>query len=196
VAPLPPEDSYLGTVTGISLNVGLCASRTLTVTAPSVPDGAWFLGAVVDPTGSRAELIEDNNTLAVNRIGVGNKPDLVITSVTSASSVRLGAAFTVSFTVCNRGQAAAVTDVDLFFSSDNVIRPPVAPLPPEDVYLGTVTGVSLSAGQCVTRSRSVNAYAPTTGSWYVGTLADTYGAVSELLEDNNSLAGTLVSVTP
>ncbi|MFP2907113.1 CARDB domain-containing protein, partial [Pyxidicoccus sp. 3LFB2] len=196
VAPLPPEDFFLGTVTGISLNAGLCASRTLTVTAPSVPDGAWFLGAAVDPFNNRPEFIEDNNTLAVSRIGVGIKPDLVITSVTSASSVRLGAAFAVSFTVCNRGQAPTVADVDLFLSSDNVIRPPVAPLPPEDHYLGTVTGVSLNLGQCVTRSRSVNANAPTTGSWYVGASADTSGAVSEYLEDNNALAGTLVSVTP
>jgi subtilase family serine protease len=196
VPPGPPEDPYLGTVTGISLAAGGCATRSLSVTAPTIPEGAYYLGGVADPYNTRPELIEDNNVKAGNVIGVGNKADFVVTSVTGPASVKLGAAFTASVTVCNRGQLADTTDVDLYFSEDSTIRVPTPPIPPEDFYLGTLTGVSLSAGACSTRSLVVNATAPSTGSYYLGAVADAANAHSELIEDNNTKAGTYLSVTP
>ncbi|MFP2930283.1 CARDB domain-containing protein [Pyxidicoccus sp. 3LG] len=194
---LPPEDFLLGTVPGVSLNPGICANRTMSVTAPPfLPEGGYYLGAVADPTRSSQELIEDNNVFTGNRIGVGNQPDFVITSVTSANSVRMGAPLTVSVTVCNRGQAAGTTDVALVFSTDNVIRMPPPNRPPEDYHLDMIVGVALNAGQCVSRSRTVNAYAPNPGSYSLGALADMHQGVPEIIEDNNTLAGTVVSVNP
>jgi subtilase family serine protease len=194
--PLPPEDYYLGTVSGVSLGVGLCASRSLSVTAPSVPDGAYYLGAVVDPYNMRSELIEDNNAKAGTRIGVGYKSDVQVTSVTGPTSARLGTAFSANVTVCNRGQQAEVVDVELYFSADTTIRPPTPPGPPEDYYLGSVTGVSLGVGVCSTRTVTLNANAPTTGSYYLGAAADPFNMRSELIEDNNTRAGTYMSITP
>jgi subtilase family serine protease len=194
--PAPPEDFYLGTVSSGSLGVGACISRSLAVTAPSVPEGAYYLGAVADPASARPELIEDNNTYAVNRIGVGIKPDFQITSVTGPTSVQMGASFTANVTVCNRGQLADAADVELYFSANTTIRPPTPPAPPEDHYLGMVSSGLLNPGACITRSVVVNAYAPNTGSYYLGAVADPYNARVELIEDNNTRAGTLMSVTP
>ncbi|NMO13367.1 hypothetical protein HPC49_08480 [Pyxidicoccus fallax] len=191
------EDFLLGTVAGVSLNAGQCASHALGVTALSwLPEGGYFLGAVADPRLQRAELIEDNNIVTGSRIGVGLRPDFVITGVFAPASVRQGAAFAVNVMVCNQGQAPSTTDVDLFLSADGVIRPPAGSLPPEDLYLGTVTGVSLGVGQCVIRSRMVNANVMTTGAYFVGAVADAAGARQEILEDNNAQPGTIVSVTP
>jgi subtilase family serine protease len=200
--PGPPgqnEDAFVGMVPVGTLNPGQCA--TMPVTGPAYPpppgaDGAYFLGAVVDPGNNRVELIDDNNVLTGTRIGVGTRPELVVTAVSAPTSVRLGAALTTSVTVCNRGTAAATTDVDLFFSVDTVIRLPSPPRPPEDIFLGTVSGVALAVGQCTTRSLTVNANAPSTGSYYVGAAVDPRSTTAEFFEDNNTLAGTFVSVAP
>ncbi|MFL5349964.1 MAG: CARDB domain-containing protein, partial [Hyalangium sp.] len=194
--PGPPEDFFLGTVPSGSLATGACITRSLSVTAPSVPDGAYYLGAVADPNNTRSELIEDNNAKAGNVIGVGSKADFVVTAVTGPASIRLGAAFSASITVCNRGQLTDTTDVDLYFSADSTIRVPTPPIPPEDFYLGRLTGVSLPVGACTTRSLVVSANAPATGSYYLGAVADAANAHSELIEDNNTKAGTYMSVTP
>ncbi|WP_224250198.1 CARDB domain-containing protein [Hyalangium gracile] len=194
--PAPPEDHYLGTVTGVSLAAGACATRPLSVTAPEIEEGAYYLSAVADPYGNRPELIEDNNAKAGSVIGVGNKADFVITAVTGPSSVRPGATFTASVTVCNRGRLADVTDVALFFSTDADIRVPTSPAPHEDILLGSLAGVSLGVGACSTRSIVVNGNVPSPGTYYLGAVADASNTRVELIEDNNAKAGTQMSVAP
>jgi subtilase family serine protease len=190
-----PEDFFLGSVTGVALTAGQCITRSLTVTAPSVPEGAYFLGAIADPYNARPELIEDNNATAGNRIGVGYKPDFVVTAVTGPTSMKVATSFSASFTVCNRGQQSGLVDVDLLFSADSTIRnTPTSQ--PEDFFLGSVTGISLGVGACTSRTLTVSANVPTTGSYYLGAIADPYEVRQELIEDNNTKAGTLVSVTP
>jgi subtilase family serine protease len=196
-APPSPEAFFLGRMTGVSLAVGACATRPLIGSVPgTVPEGTYFLGAVADPLKVRTELIEDNNVLTGSRIGVGVGPELVVTSVTGPASVRLGATFTASVAVCNRGSVAATTDVDLFLSADTTIRLPTPPRAPEDTFLGTVSGVALAAGQCSTRSLSVRATVPSTGSYYVGAAVDPRFTTAEFFEDNNTLAFGVVSVAP
>jgi subtilase family serine protease len=194
--PIPAEDRYLGTITNVSLAAGACASRSLAVTAPSVPEGAYYLGAVADPYNAKPELNEDNNAKAGNIIGVGNKADFVTTAATGPASVARNGAFLASVTVCNRGQFTDMVDVELYFSADSTIRVPTPPLPPEDYYLGSLPAVSLAAGACSTRSVTVNAYVPTSGSYYLGAVADPYNSRMELIEDNNTKAGTYMSVLP
>jgi subtilase family serine protease len=194
--PGPPEDFYLGMISNVSLAAGACTTRSLSVTAPSVTEGAYYLGAVADPYNTRIELNEGNNAKAGNVIGVGNKADFVITVVTGPASVMRNASFSASVTLCNRGQQVDMADVDLYFSSDSTIRVPAAPLPPEDYYLGTLPGVSLAPGACTTRSLTVSANVPTSGSYYLGAVADPYNSRIELIEDNNTKAGTYMSVTP
>jgi subtilase family serine protease len=192
--PLPPEDFYLGALTSISLAPGACTTRALPVTAPSVPEGGYYLGAVADPYNSRVELLEDNNALAANVIGVGNRADFVITAVTGPYSVKPGNPFTVSATVCNRGQLGDITDVELYLSADTLVRAPTPPQPPEDLYLGVLTGISLAPGACLTRSMPVTAPSVPDGAYYLGAVADPYNSRVELREDNNAKAGNVIGV--
>src|SRR6185503_10489750 len=63
-----------------NLNPGQCT----TVTAmgyPWVADGAYVLGAIVDPWESAPELLEANNATAGNAIGIGFEPDLIVSAV-------------------------------------------------------------------------------------------------------------------
>ncbi|QSQ26699.1 hypothetical protein JY651_17970 [Pyxidicoccus parkwayensis] len=196
-APASPEAFFLGRMTGLSLAAGACLTRPLTGSVPGVVlGGTYFLGAVADPLKVRTELIEDNNVLTGSRIGVGAGPELVVTSMTAPTSVRLGATFTASVVVCNRGSLTATTDVDLFLSADTTIRLPTPPRAPEDTFLGTVSGVALAAGQCATRSLSVRATVPSTGGYYVGAAVDPRFTIAEFFEDNNTQAFGFISVTP
>jgi subtilase family serine protease len=194
--PQPPEDFYLGVITGISLSPGTCANRSLSVTAPSVPDDAYYLGAVADPYNQRTEFFEDNNAKAGNRIGVGYRPDFVITALTGPSSVVKGASFSATLTVCNRGQLSSMTDVEFYFSANTTIRVPSPTQPPEDYYLGVLPGVNLAPGACSSHTVTLTANAPTPASYYLGAVADPYNQRTEFLEDNNTRAGTYMSVTP
>jgi subtilase family serine protease len=87
-------------------------------------------------------------------------------------------------------------EVELYFSSDATIRVPTPPLPPEDFYLGTLPAVTLAPGACSTRSLTVNANVPTSGRYYLGAVADPYNSRTELIEDNNTRAGTYMTVNP
>ena len=68
--------------------------------SPYVPaEGAYYFGAVADPSGHLDELSEDNNITTGGRIGIGDKPDLVVTSVRGAAGAQLGQQLTVTVTV-------------------------------------------------------------------------------------------------
>ncbi|NMO16768.1 hypothetical protein HPC49_06170 [Pyxidicoccus fallax] len=193
----PPDAIFLGRVTGVPISAGQCFDHYSSRAVPSwLPEGTYYVGAVADPTNTRVEVIEDNNVRVAGRVGVGLRPDFVVTSVTAPTSVQLGAALTTTVTVCNRGTVTATTDVDLFFSVDTYVRAPMPSLPAEDTFLGTVANVSVGASQCVTRTVPVNANAPAAGSYYVGAVADPRHSAMEHFEDNNTLAGTFVSVMP
>ncbi|MFP2912319.1 CARDB domain-containing protein, partial [Pyxidicoccus sp. 3LFB2] len=189
----PTEDFLLGTVSGVGLSPGKCVTRPLSVTVPSVPEGGYYLGAVVDPANVRAELIEDNNTLAVTRLGVGRLPDFVISSVTGSTSIKPGAPINTTTVICNRGQAGGTVDAELFLlTSPTVTLPPVSS---EAFFLGRFSGLSLGAGQCVTRSLTVPAPAGLPeGTYHLGAVADLINARMELIEDNNVLAGSRIGV--
>jgi subtilase family serine protease len=191
------EDYYLGTISGVALSVGQCLSRSLTVTVPtSVKEGVYYVGAIADPNLNRPEIIEDNNDKVGSRIGVGSQADFQISAVTGPTTVVRGASFSASVTLCNRGQLSASAPVDIVLSADTTIRAPGPMQPPEDFYLGTLPSVTLGINQCITRSLPVSANVPTSGNYYLGAVADPQGQQVEFFEENNTRAGTLMSVTP
>jgi hypothetical protein len=194
--PHPPEDFYLGSVSAVGLGPGQCLTRSLMVTAPSVPEGGYYLSAVVDPYNQRPELIEDNNATAGNRIGLGYKADFVVTVVTGPSSVKLGSSFLATFTVCNHGQQGDSVDVDLYLSMDTTLRKTPSTQPAEDFFVGSVKGIGLGPGACVNPSIGVYANVPVAGPYYLGAIVDPLESRPEIIEDNNTKAGTLISVTP
>ncbi|QSQ20700.1 hypothetical protein JY651_36530 [Pyxidicoccus parkwayensis] len=179
-----------------SLTPGQC--QTVTASASGISEGAWYLGAVVDPQNTELEFIEDNNTsVSAGRFGVGDRPDFVVTSITTPASIRQGQSFTASVRVCNQGTWDGSADVELYLSEDSVITPNAPGVPSPDFFLGGTFSGNLAAGVCQTVS--INAYTSGVfaGSWNVGAVVDVHGPVNnELLEDNNTRLGNLVVVTP
>jgi subtilase family serine protease len=193
MSPNPPTDQPLGMLPTPYLESGQC--QTLWGWMSAVPnEGAWYVGAVIDPSNYRPELLEDNNTLADTRMGIGNKSDFVITEVTGPASVASGQQFTATVTVCNQGTEGDSTDVELYLSEDAAITPAVSSGPPTDQPLGMMPVDYLNPGQCQTLTRTVSAYMPNEGTWYVGAVVDPGNHRPELIEDNNTLAGTRMGV--
>jgi len=172
--PLPPFNFLLP---------GHC--EVLTGTFPAPPVGAWYVGAIVDPGNSTSELFEDNNVKTGNRVYVGNAPDFIVSSVSTAPSALPGSQVTLTATVCNQGTQSGTTPLDLFFSTDATITTsdlPAWSFPPEN----------LQPGACATKTATAGA--PPQGTYWVGAIADAYNTTPELAEDNNAKAGTLLVV--
>ncbi len=207
--PYPNTQMPLGYVNVQPLNPGQCvtepASAWVTLPPEASPNHPLYLGAAVDTSQMEAELREDNNTFVSGLMGVGDRPDLVITSLSGPTSVRTGSAFTATVRVCNQGTTTASnTAVDLYLSSSDTLElpPQGGPgAPPESqTLIGAVQVNTLDAGQCVTRNASVTAYTPPdsgpTGFFYLGGIADPWNHQEELREDNNVRADRLIIVAP
>ncbi|MFY2558123.1 CARDB domain-containing protein [Corallococcus terminator] len=198
VGSQPSADAYVGPVyPSAPLAPGACETVSLTGMPHGVQEGTYFLGAVVDPAQLEVELLEDNNVTLGTRLGVGYRPDFVVTSVTAPTPLSLGAPFTASFQVCNHGTQQGVTSLELFLSKDAVITPPIGPGALEaDLPVGATPAFNLAPGQCETGTVPIFAGIPFPGSWYLGAIADVGNATQELFEDNNRLAGTYITFNP
>lgn len=208
--PYPSSQATIGYMPVQHLNPGQCVTEPVSawVTLPlaAEPNQPLYLGAAVRPPQMQSELREDNNTFVSGLMGVGNRPDLVITSVSGPTSVRTGTTFTATVRVCNQGTTSSSgnMDVELYLSSSDRLELPYQPWPstPPDgqVMIGAVSVQSLDAGQCVTRNTQVTAYTPPgsgpTGFFYLGAFVDPWQSSEELREDNNILADRLIMVTP
>ncbi|MFP2963331.1 CARDB domain-containing protein [Myxococcus sp. 1LA] len=209
-SPYPSTQEFIGSWSVQSLNPGQCVTEAVPawVNLPqdAEPNHPLYLGAIIDTHRSEEELREDNNTFVSGLMGVGNQPDLVITSVSAPTSVRTGRSFTATVRVCNQGTTSTggSTDVELYLSSTPTLEfpPQGGPgTPPENQnMIGVVTVPLLDAGQCVSRNTQVMAHTPpnsdTTGFFYLGAIADPWRNLEELREDNNILADRLLMVTP
>jgi hypothetical protein len=178
----------------------LAPGQCQTVTVPAyagVPTGPWYLAAVVDSRDLVQEFIEDNNTHVGSRIGFGERPDFVVTSITAPASAQPGQSFSASVRVCNQGTMEGFTNVELYLSEDTVITPASPSGPGPDFLAGSASVGNLAAGQCQTVT--VSAYVPSTlsGAPYVGAVVDSFGSPNnELIEDNNSRTGARINLQP
>ncbi len=192
----PSPDFFVGYAASPYLNAGQCQVLTVQGPAYASTEGAWYLGAVVDPQSFISELIENNNTRTGSRIGVGNKPDFIVSAVSGPASATSGQQLSVSVTVCNQGTVSGSAPVEVYLSADATITPngPTGPSP--DFFVGYAASPYLNAGQCQVLTVQGPASVPTTGSYYAGAVVDPQSSIAELIDDNNTRAGTLVSVTP
>ncbi|HYV49823.1 MAG TPA: CARDB domain-containing protein [Myxococcaceae bacterium] len=164
------------------------ACEVLTGTFPTPPSGTYRVGAIADPGGGFTELFKDNNALAGNVIAVGNGPDLIISSVSTAASAMPGSSVQVTATVCNQGtQGSNPPVVEIVFSPDATIT--------GTDFLAGVMGDApyLDPGSCATQTRNVT-LPPNLGTYFVGAIADRQGSIPELIEGNNALAGNQIAV--
>ncbi|MCY1002006.1 hypothetical protein OWM54_33110 [Myxococcus sp. MISCRS1] len=172
-------------------------------------DGAFFIGAIVDEYENVQELREDNNTFIHGLVGIGDKPDLVVTGMVVPPSLRTGwypssQPATGTVTVCNQGtQDSGSTQVRLYLSMDDVLTamgPNMPPYPPMDQSpLGFVPVPSLFPGRCATVSTQLTPQLPpdasyTDSTFYVGAIVDEDANVQELRKDNNAFIHGLVGV--
>ena len=198
--PFPPEDSLVGGAPTPWLMVGQCATVAVNIGAYPPPpggDGAYYLGAVIDPQNAQPELIEDNNSSSGYRMGVGNAPDFVVKSVTGPASAQPGQSFTAQVEVCNEGTADGSTDVEVYLSADAVITPPYGVPQPPDYPFGMAPTPWLMKGQCATVAVNGSAYPPPPGGdgpYYFGAVADPQNSQMELIEDNNTNSGYRMGV--
>ncbi|QSQ17952.1 CARDB domain-containing protein [Myxococcus landrumensis] len=199
-----PDQAFLAQVSVPSLQVGAClllsTSGPVTLPLDAQGDGRYFLGAIVDESLSVNELREDNNTFAKTVLGVGAKPDLVVTEMSGPTTIRKGGFITTTIKVCNQGtQPNSDTTVKLYVSMDLELAPEGLPPSPDQLTLAEVSVGSLVPGACTTRGWSLPAQLPPdamdqVGDFYVGVSLDPYQLVGELREDNNTrFTGLLVT---
>ncbi|WP_158079855.1 CARDB domain-containing protein [Archangium sp. Cb G35] len=186
-SPLTPaSDRLLGTRSMNTLEPGQCQTETLNVSASVLRDGAYYLSAIVDPARNVSELIEDNNTLAATRIGVGAAPDFVVTSVTGPASVLPGQPLTASVQVCNQGTQPGAAPVHLYLTADDIVTPRVPPNPLTDVLLGEQSSGQLEPGSCRTLSFTGTPAGVAAGAYALGAIVNPFREPSELILDNNT----------
>jgi subtilase family serine protease len=188
-ATITPMDTAVGGATVNGLGAGQCETVTVNGYSPGywLSQGAYTLGAIVDPWSWVPELIETNNATAGGLIGFGNAPDLVVSSVTGSPSAIPNGVFTVTITVCNQGTDASFgAQVSAYLSTDASIT--TADVDIGDVFLGL-----LDAGECTTLTGNANAGVPP-GAYTVGAIVDPQNQVRELIETNNATAGTTIGV--
>jgi subtilase family serine protease len=185
-AIITPSDPVVGGAPVGPLAPGECTTVDAKIVT-SAPLGAYFLGAIVDPSNGVTEIDETNNVAAGNAVAVTDLPDLVEAVVFGPSVASPGDPITVTVTVCNQSTApSAATSVDVRLSTD-------ASIGPEDLTIGSAAIAPLSAWECQMVDVAAIASAPV-GAYYLGAVVDPASGLPELDESNNTLAGNMIGV--
>lgn len=182
----PMSDYHVTSMSVGSLDMGACQTLDLDSYA-GVPDGTYYLGVVVDPDNHITELDDSNNAHGEHRMGVGSRPEIVVTAASSPLTVGTSGAFEASLTACNHGTSDAMSvSFEAYLSSDDDISD-------TDHYAGSAHFSGLQAGTC--RSAEIPSSAVVSpGLYRFGIIADPQDMVSEFFDDNNVFVGAQVGV--
>jgi len=141
--------------------------------------GTYYIGAIADVNGVVAESNENNNKKS-QAIGIGLKPDLVVSSLTAPSAALQGESFPVTEETTNQGTAtsgAFTTRVclarDAALTDQVTIKDLSHTTPLAPGGFSTRTGPLAIPGTLAS------------GTYYVGAIADVNGQVTESDETNN-----------
>lgn len=180
----PAFDLLAGAAPIPYLDPGACAQARVPAYLHAGPEGAVWLGAVVDRWDSVIELDDDNNTRLSDPVGVGWGPDLVVTTVTGPTSGWPWEDVQATARICNHGQAPSMgTSVRFYFAGASPFGP----------HLGLFWGPGLEPGACANVPGT--AFAPgVPGGHVLHAVVDPEGSVPELIESNNTGAGPRVAV--
>ncbi|WNG42244.1 hypothetical protein F0U61_32005 [Archangium violaceum] len=205
---MPRDQMFIGSV---ELEQSLAPAQCVTLSVPAsavLPqeaqgDGAYYLAAAVDTKWVEQELREDNNSRMGDLVGVGYRPDLVVSEVSGPVSVANGHAFTATVKVCNQGTVPTAQQVwlEVFLSQDADLSVMNPGEPPHDDQrsVGGIEVEPLDVGQCVTRDVPAWAdlpyAAPEPGVFHLGAIVDSNSWLQELREDNNTRATSTLEVT-
>jgi subtilase family serine protease len=176
-------------VSGLTAGASSAADTAVTIPA-TVPTGTYYIGVIADYSNVVKEPDETNNSLAGNQIAILG-PDLTMIAVSGPSSGSTGGGITVHNTVsanANGGNAPGFS-IGIYLSTDPTITS-------SDILIGSRYVSGLAAGASSAADTAVTIPATTsTGTYYIGVIADYGNAVKESDETNNSLAGNHVTIT-
>jgi len=174
---------------------GACRVASGMAYAPYGALGAFYLGAIVDEFDDEVELIETNNVFAGPLMGVGDGPDLVVTSLSAPPSTLADTPLEVGFEVCNQGtNFSAFSEVGFYDSPDALIEGEFPPLAGPDRWLGNASVPPLAPGACHGGLASLWVPSGEEGERVLGAIADDWDAQAELIESNNAFAGPTIGI--
>jgi subtilase family serine protease len=185
-SPGPASDVFLDSAPVEWLEPGGCRTVKVTTPAPSREDGPYYLGAVADPNNQEPEFLEDNNAKAGSRLGLGLRPDFIVSKVTAPPSAEGSQPLVASVTVCNQGTEPGSPEVMLYLSEDKVITGPTPEQPGDVLVVPYLLAGWLEPGQC--RALAVTAPVPgvPAGAYYLGAVVNAQNGDAELIADNNT----------
>jgi len=180
----PSQDTKFGECYVSALSAGPGITDITSCALPSGLTGSYYVGAIIDATGSVSESNENNNTgYDPTRIDISPAPpgpDLVVVSIDAPSSATAGDSVNVWNTIKNEGDASANSFYIYFYLSTNTT------IIASDTKIGERYVSSLSAGASSSASSYLTLPSGVTGSYYVGAIVDAIGSVSESNENNNT----------
>ncbi|MEA3460560.1 MAG: CARDB domain-containing protein, partial [Bacteroidota bacterium] len=153
-------------------------------TAPAMPSGSYYMGAIVDYYDDVVESDESNNiNYRMGMIGYDPDIDLMSTSIgLSTSTWVVGSPVIADLTEVNTGLDASGAHYSrLYLSADNTITPGVDVQLGGDLYFSSIA----AGGSQTVGGHTFNAPDVTDGTYYVGNFVDVYNDVVETNEANN-----------
>ena len=184
-ATISSSDTAVGTDSVRSLLASGTSAESISMTAPA-DAGRYYYGACVDAVADESDTTDNcSGSVAVTVEAAAQRPDLTVgTPTVSDSSPETGAAFTLSATVTNAGDAgAAATTLRYYRSTDAAISS-------SDTAVGTDAVEALSA--LGTSAESISVTAPADAdTYYYGACVD---AVADESDTTDNCSGS-VAVT-
>jgi len=180
----PSQDTKFGECYVSALSAGPGITDITSCALPSGLTGSYYVGAIIDATGSVSESNENNNTgydptpMDISPAPPG--PDLVVVSIDAPSSATAGDSVNVWNTIKNEGDVSTGSFYIYFYLSTSL------PITTWDTKIGERYVSSLSAGASSSASSYLTLPSGVTGSYYVGAIVDAIGSVSESNENNNT----------
>ncbi|MDB9538835.1 CARDB domain-containing protein, partial [Anabaenopsis arnoldii] len=179
-AVLAPGDSYTGSAQ---------------ITVPPGFSGTGYIFVVANEYSDQLETDREDN-LAVQAVQVsasdllGDLPDLVVTSITAAESVRWGETQEISWTVTNQG--SQTTGTNYYWWRDRIYFSLDESFDENDIFVGEYSNYyynqQLAPGQSYTASQTVTVPPGFTGSGYLLVVTNSYYSLYESDITNNVLA--------
>ena len=180
-----PSDTRLNEFVSVpSLAPGTSSTGSATLVLPAnLATGVHYLLAKADADDVIFES-QENNNVYLRTLSVG--PDLVVSTLTVPSIAGSGTTISADYVVRNQGAAQAAASTVRFFWSTNWSLD-AADTPLAQVNLGPIAAGVNAAGQAsLTIPGGLG-----TGTYYIIAEADSFKAVTESSEGNNTAAGTV-----
>jgi subtilisin family serine protease len=167
-----------------SILAGETQMQSGTFTAPDVPEGTYYIGAIIDFFGNVSETDKANNNIyrtgAVTVPAAGGTADLLWTALTFDTDIwNSGATINAQLTVSNAGDGASISQSSrLYLSTNDIISTGDVQLG-GDITFGAIASLGSESQGAAFSAPALN------GVYWVGAIVDYYNAVPETDEENN-----------